>query len=696
MYDGITGHLNEQLRLGERMNTPDKTSDLGHIGRRMVQNQSAFSLNNIMRIRELFKFSSPKFEEVFQTIPVLLQINQPLIPGYIESPGAPCGIYGFNQSGFSRLDQGIVKKFKIDRRQIRSSHSAIESLFLLGESDPTGYSTSSDLDYWVCVDLKKLSADEVRQLKLKLDLITRWSKETGDIDVNFFLIDPYDLGSLGARPDSDEEAVGFMPSLVKEEAYRSLLHLVGRAPLWWVMPFGMNSSEYERISKNLNRIPNPNFFPQDFIDLGFPHAPSPKECFSAALWLLRQAVSDPFRAVIKIVLILEQTEASFSLPLLCDEMKRRVFTEISEQFPIDPDILTSLRVLDFCRTGLSNQDAELIRTAVFFNLYTPFRAFRRRGESRKDGFLGEAVTDWGWNPSKIENMKNYTSWPISQKLYLHEEFNSLLKDLYTKVSVRIRTDFPDLGDLESQDLAQLHLRMLADQSNFKAKIEDLPSNRFRLSLSRNLIIVFEKNQWHIYSGAADRAVLTDEQRLIYSTPRAARAAAWMVHNRLWHPRSDLHLRVDPWVQMPQTINALLSKLAELFPPIQSRDVQYKEQSAQAKSAVQLLVVNMEEPGQPSKLESAELIYRTALGELCHEVLEIKPGQDETEKYLALAAHMTDNGQDEPADIYFFIPASSEKAGLEANLKNVFQKHIPSEEMNGQTGRRTSKLRLDKD
>jgi adenylate cyclase len=405
---------------------------------------------------------------------------------------------------------------------------------------------------------------------------------------------------------------------------------------------------------------------------------------------------DPFQAVIKIVLILEQIDASFSLPLLCDEMKRRVFTDPSDQFPIEPEILASRRVLDFCRTGLSNQNTELIRTAVFFNLYAPFRASRRRGESRKDRFLDEAITHWGWRSSKVEHVKNYTSWPISQKLYLHEEIKSLLKDLYTKVSVRIRTDFPDQGDLESRDLARPYLRMMADRSNFKARIEDLPSNRFRQSLSGNLMVVFEKNQWNIYSGSADRAVSTDEQRLIYSSPRVARAAAWMVHNRLWHPRSDVHLRVDPWVLMPQTLNALLSKLAELFPPIQSRDIQYEEQTGQAKSGAQLLVINMEEPGQPSKLESAELIYRTALGELCHEVLDIKPGEGEAEKYLTLAAYITDNGQDEPADVHFFIPASSEKAGMETNLKNVFQRHFPGNgEVNGQTRKRTSKLRLDK-
>jgi len=63
----------------------------------MVQNQSAFSLNNIMRIQELFKQSSRRFEEVFQTIPVLLQMNQPLVPGYIKTPDAPCGIYGFSR-----------------------------------------------------------------------------------------------------------------------------------------------------------------------------------------------------------------------------------------------------------------------------------------------------------------------------------------------------------------------------------------------------------------------------------------------------------------------------------------------------------------------------------------------------------------------------------------------------------------------
>ncbi|MEE9516169.1 MAG: class I adenylate cyclase [Candidatus Adiutricales bacterium] len=677
------------------MTTYDKSSNLAHIGRRMVQNQSAFSLNNIMRIQELFKQSSRRFEEVFQTIPVLLQMNQPLVPGYIKTPDAPCGIYGFNRSGFFRLDQGLVKKFNLDRRQILSSQSVIESLFLLGGSGPAGYATTSDLDYWVCVDRKELSAAQLRLLNQKLELITRWAEEIGDIDVNFFLFDPQDIDSLASRPDSDPESVN-MPGILIEEAYRSLLLLVGRAPLWWVMPLEIDASEYERISKNLDQIPNPNFFPQDFIDLGFPNNPFPKEYIGAARWQLKQAMTDPFGAVVKMVLILEQANSSFSLPLLCDAVKDRVFTYSSDQFPIDPDILTSQRVLDFCREGTSSQRLELIRTSVFFNLYTPARTSGRRRQGSRERVLGELLGDWGWSSDKIKYMEDYTSWPVSQKLHLNEEINTLLKDLYTEISTRIKTELPDQDIHEDQNLANLHLRLLVYHSSLQARIEDLPSTRFRQSLPKNLILVKKNNQWCIYTDSDDRLVFKEGEKLIYTALRATRAAAWVIHNRLWHPHGDLHLRVDPWILVPETLSALMSQITELFPSIKSRDLKFAKRTIPEKSGSQLLVINLEEPEEASRIQSAEIIYRMTWGELCHEMLEIDQAQSEAEKYLFLATSLLKNGEVGSAGIHFFVPAASENSGVKENLKNAFSKYnYRGAEIDGQVRKQKSKVRLDR-
>ncbi len=647
-----------------------------------------------MRIQELFKQSSRKFEEVFQTIPVLLQMNQHLVPGYIETPGAPCGIYGFNRSGFYRLDQGLIKKFNLDQRQILATPSVIESLFLLGGSGPTGYVASSDLDYWVCVDRKKLSSARLRLLDQKLELITRWAEETGGLDVNFFVIDSQDIDSLSSRPDSDPESVN-MPRILIEETYRSLIHLAGRTPLWWVMPSEIDASEYERISKILDQIPNPNFLPQDFFDLGFPNNPFPKEYIEAALWQLKQAVADPFGAVVKMALILEQANSSLSLPLLCNTMKDRVFTAASDQFPIDPDILAFQRVLDFCGEGASSQRLELIRTAVFFNLYTPARTSGRRELGSRERVLGELLDDWGWSSYKIKYMEDYTSWPSSQKLHLHEEINIQLKNLYGEISSRIKAEFPDQDIHEDENLANLHLRMLAYHSSLQTRIESLLSIRFRQSLPRNSILVKKNNQWCVYTGPDDQDTLKEGEKLIYTAPRAARAAAWVIHNRLWRPHGDLHLRVDPRILEPETLSTLMSKITGLFPSIKSRDLNFAKRTFPEKSGSQLVVINLEEPEEASRIRSVEIIYRTTWGGLCHEMLEIDQAQNEAEKHLFLAASLLKKGEARPADIHFFVPAASENSGLDENLKNAFFKYnYRGAEIDGQMRKRKSRVRLD--
>jgi hypothetical protein len=140
----------------------------------------------------------------------------------------------------------------------------------------------------------------------------------------------------------------------------------------------------------------------------------------------------------------------------------------------------------------------------------------------------------------------------------------------------------------------------------------------------------------------------------------------------------------------------MSKITELFPSIKSRDLKFAKRTIPEKSGSQLLVINLEEPEEASRIQSAEIIYRTTWGELCHEMLEIDQAQSEAEKYLFLATSLLKNGEVGSAGIHFFVPAASEDSGVEENLKNAFSKYnYRGAEIDGQVKKQKSKVRLDR-
>ena len=129
------------------------------------------------------------------------------------------------------------------------------------------------------------------------------------------------------------------PLLLKEEVYRTLVHVAGRMPLWWAVPPGTGQAAYRNIARGNLALST------DLIDLGFPDRPGPQEFLAAALWLSRKSEADPFKGALKMILVLEQVESGLKAPLLCHLLKKKVLTAEESELPVDPYALMIERVL---------------------------------------------------------------------------------------------------------------------------------------------------------------------------------------------------------------------------------------------------------------------------------------------------------------------------------------------------------------
>lgn len=639
----------------------------------LVRNRSAFNLNNVMRVRELLRYGSAGFKICFQIAPFLLQVNHPEFPGYIDSGKMPRGIYGFGNSGFLRLAREMWRESESAWREaISAPQPFIECLLLMGSTGSVGHTLSSDLDYWVCLDPKKLDSEEQELFKKKIESVSTWALETHNTEIHFYLTDIKELSENRIGPLGGEAISEIAPLLLKEEMYRTLLLVCGRTPLWWTMPDGTDEDVYHKIVNGLN------LESLDFIDLGFPLQPGPHELMAGSLWLSQKSESDPFKAVIKMMVLMEQVESGLQTSLLCDMLKKTVLTAHSDDLPIDPYVLTIRRVLSFSQKRLKPLEHDLVRLSAFLKVLGPSATQRLEDDNPKNVLLKELINGSGWRKSRIENLYNYSSWPEREQLDLGEQIKSFLLDLHLRIARRLLTDYPDTIRPEDQNLAYLQSRMLARYSPDQAKVEDIPSTLQRRILPQVLTLIFEQGHWDIYSGiteAWDGDLKEHEGKHLYTCPGAARAAAWLTHNRFWRPDMKLRLLPRPGPLSLETFLNLLEKLFSLFPGHKPADETGGTGSHSNEKSPILLAINLENPTPEKKIHAVDLIYQKTEGEMRHVSLSINQQGSEVDKYLSVIGQVFAASKPEFDDIHFFSSPGPAGRIIISNLQTAFRQHL---------------------
>ena len=125
-----------------------KKSDSAFVKEKILLHRKYFITYNIARLRELIRYTPEDKLDLFHTIPFLVHSNSPNLPGYVDDPLTPHGIYRFFDSGF----WGFAKKrLGIRREDIHTfvlKRSYIRGLYLMGSPGTLGHTEYSDIDYF--------------------------------------------------------------------------------------------------------------------------------------------------------------------------------------------------------------------------------------------------------------------------------------------------------------------------------------------------------------------------------------------------------------------------------------------------------------------------------------------------------------------------------------------------------------------
>lgn len=619
--------------------------------------------NNKARIKELRRYATDGFAKVFDMVPVLLNINEPDQVGYIASPETPCGI--------KFIDQQLWRPKSERIRDLTTSarpRPAVESLFLMGSSGSVGHTATSDLDYWVCYDPQNINGHPLELFRQKLESLTAWARHCHQTEANFYLINMVDLlqGHF-ARHEGGEADGEVAPHLLLEELYRTYIYVAGRPPLWPGLPLTLDENEYQCLSVELAGDQG-----AQYIDLGFPAGPSPQELLAEALWLARKSEADPFKGIIKMATLLDFVESGPDQPLLCHQVKEAILAAQEHELPVDPYVKTIERVEKFGRGHLPPEQLDLLRVAAALKILGILDLNQTgvpQALTPKSTILTAWAASWGWQPARLDHLAIYNQWPQRERLALGGELLNMLANVYVRIAQYLLHHYPGQLNPQEEDLAPLAARLLSRMTGLEATVETLPAQIYQNRISQKIILYHQGGggQWSLHAVTESEPV-PRRDNLIYSAPRAARVAGWLVHNQILGPETHLAISSEPQsnTALDGRFDEMLKKLNEVFPVFNPTLADLDTLWSASGPGDVVLALNFEQPlAECGNLREVDIILRTGWGEMRHYYLLVAEHGQNADKYLQIVEKIAkETGGKQVNPVFIMAPvAEMQKAAM---------------------------------
>jgi adenylate cyclase, class 1 len=495
----------------------------------VIQSKNAFISYNILRIRELIRYLSPQKYELFQNIPFWLQVNLPGIPGFVDFPDTPRGIYRFFDSGFlreaskrCRVESGALR-FELMRKPF------ILGLYLMGSSGTLAQTDHSDFDYWIITDSNDLSSTASANFTEKLHRIESWSRERYNQDVNLFVL-PLNQVKANEFSTVDEESSGSAQrTLLKEEFYRTFIRIAGKSPFWTVMPIGLDEGAYQNWIQEAKRARHYQFDPDDYIDLGYLKEIHRNECLGAVLWQLYKARKYPAKSLIKAGLIAHYFFFMDSKGLLSDQIRQQFIGSKPVDRLIDPYAIVFKAVMEFFSAIDDRDGLELVKESILRRLSETTAKGSIEDPSPRNELMEKYLIEWGWDNAAVESATAIHRWSEADRLAFEGRIYSKISFLYELI-LRAQEESEATVAMRFADLMILKNRISAE---IKKKPGKLPfgSAYFRSNLPALPLTILgspgtnnTEENWSVYELTRPSPGSRDP---IFNGPQLLRVIGWL-------------------------------------------------------------------------------------------------------------------------------------------------------------------------
>ena len=520
-----------------------------------------FTQLNQTRLRRVTQALGNRQHLVLQLIPLLFDVNHPLLPGYIAGH-TPHGLSGYQPDQATLLAAQTLTRSFSWRKHPAGFSAQIHGLYLMGSGGSIAQSDQSDLDIWVCHD-PQLNEAERLQLASKCQLITDWA-ETLNCEAHFYLIDPASF-SRGERHNdlSTEDCGSSQHYLLLDEFYRTAILLAGRYPLWWMVPVEEEGNypawSGELLQKRFLRA-------NDTLDLGHLAVIPPGEYVGAGLWQLFKGIDSPYKSVLKLLLTEVYANQHPRVECLSLTFKRAVFAGQTDADELDPYVMLYRKIEAYLLARKETERLELVRRCLY--LKADVRLSRRGGMlDWKRQLMEKLVRQWGWDNRQLQQLDNRRQWRVEQVSRERRQLVSELTHSY-RLLVQFARNQQVSNAINSRDMSLLGRRLHAAFERKAGKVEVINPG-IAPDLSEPLLTLGEQDSqaqtsWTLWRGSLAPAE-ADAHPPLKRTRHLLELLAWGYRNGVIDASSRFVLHPGSSALSEFELNNLLGSLRQSFP-----------------------------------------------------------------------------------------------------------------------------------
>ncbi len=427
----------------------------------LVNRYSQVNNARLQRIIEILNYHQQVF---FESLPLLLHVNHPMLPGYI-SAFVPAGIQSFSPDKKQLSATKILANSFIYQPYGMDHFYPLLNITLMGSAGTIAHSYGSDMDIWVCHH-PELTQNALEHLQQKLTAIEKYGEKLG-LEVHFFMMNLEEFKRGERKTVSGEDCGSTQHYLLLDEFYRTSIHIAGCYPIWWLIP-PSEEKNYDALTDKLFK--KRYVKPEEFIDFGGIPSIPPGEFIGAGMWQLYKGIESPFKSVIKIMLTELYASEHPNVKPLCVNFKEAIFKGVTELDQLDPYILMYKRLDQYLQKNNEPNRLELIRQCFYLKINEPLSKNPSKNNLWKREALTKVVQNWEWSIDQFKRLDTRKTWKVDKVIEARTALVNELNNSYRFLS-RFAKEHMSSATISQDDMNLLGRKLYAAFERKAGKVE---------------------------------------------------------------------------------------------------------------------------------------------------------------------------------------------------------------------------------
>ncbi|MBF0199911.1 MAG: class I adenylate cyclase [Desulfamplus sp.] len=627
-------------------------TELIHRGKRL------FLQKNRYAVTVAFDLFQPHQADLFELIPLLLHENIALCKPSARSANLtqiffdpvwrdrqnkmrhpeeyPHGIAGYLPAGPA---EKVFKKYKasghiesdgiifIERREC-----AVEGLFTIGSIGSIAHTHGSDIDYWVCIQSVFFDHKKLALLNRKLKAIEIWAQEQFKTEIHFFIVDIEDARKSFFGESDSESSGSAQGRILKEEFYRTMIHVAGKLPFWVTLPSKVSKNYYH----DLFIMTSPGPHSGDFIDFGDIHDIPAGEYFGASVWQMFKALKSPFKSVLKMGLLEKYIhEKKENRLLICNKFKDH-WMNPGVQFRLiksDPYYILIINLLEYYDRFINKKEfSKLVQFCFFSKLSITTKTDIKTAFGLKGILIDMCRVEWGWewgwedkdylsqtDSKHIRHAGRFKKWSYKEISSKSLEIEKFMAKTYNNVKNALGLSSGKDSLLTARDRTVLGRKMFVQFNRQQSKVNTVLLIS-RDGLSKGLTLVHsldskKNNIWTLMHRWKDNNLKQEHIEKILTAPTIEEIAAWLIHNSLCSDDAYIKLEPNPTHARVNDIKTLLKNMYEFFEPDMRDEITPDALFNGSRITSLFISINFTVPKTNKKIVEYTAVYRNSWGEM---------------------------------------------------------------------------------